>query len=73
MPRKSVARFDMQVLFLIFAAYLMVAAPSVSQAASGAEIDAAVDVALHSFESQIPGARELAIKSAELPRLVVIR
>jgi lipid-binding SYLF domain-containing protein len=64
MPRKSLARFHMRVLVLIFAAYLMVAAPSVSQAASGPEIDTAVDATLHSFESQIPGARELAIKSA---------
>jgi lipid-binding SYLF domain-containing protein len=51
-------------LFALFAAYLTVAAPSAGEAASAVEIDAAVDATLHSFEGQIPGARELAIKAA---------
>ena len=48
----------------LFAAYLTVAAPSISHAASAAAIDADVNATLHSFEDQIPGARELAIKAA---------
>jgi lipid-binding SYLF domain-containing protein len=50
-------------LFLI-AVVAISAAPPRSKAASTAEIDAAVDATLRSFESQIPGARELAIKAA---------
>jgi lipid-binding SYLF domain-containing protein len=42
----------------------MVAGPSHSEAASAAEIDADVNAALTSFESQIVGARELASKAA---------
>jgi lipid-binding SYLF domain-containing protein len=42
----------------------MVAGPSRSEAASAAEIDADVNAALTSFESQIVGARELASKAA---------
>jgi len=42
----------------------MVAAPSRSEAATGPEIDADVNAALTSFESQIRGARELASKAA---------
>ena len=37
---------------------------SESNAATASEIDAAVDSTLRSFESQIPGARELAVKAA---------
>jgi lipid-binding SYLF domain-containing protein len=42
----------------------MVALPSRSEAASASEIDADVNAALTSFESQIRGARELASKAA---------
>jgi lipid-binding SYLF domain-containing protein len=38
--------------------------PSTGDAASGPEIDVGVDNTLHSFESQIPGARELGQKAA---------
>ncbi|MGC2410405.1 MAG: YSC84-related protein [Methyloceanibacter sp.] len=40
------------------------AAPPRSEAAAAADIDADVDATLHSFESQIGGARELANKAA---------
>jgi lipid-binding SYLF domain-containing protein len=42
----------------------IVAGPSRSEAATGPEIDANVNAALTSFESQIVGARELAAKAA---------
>jgi lipid-binding SYLF domain-containing protein len=45
-------------------ALAMAAAPYRSEAASGPEIDAAVNTALQSFEMQIVGARELANKAA---------
>jgi len=48
----------------LIAMLAMVAAPSRSEAASAAEIDADVNAALTSFESQIGGARELAAKAA---------
>ena len=38
--------------------------PSTGDATSGPEIDVGVDNTLHSFESQIPGARELGQKAA---------
>jgi lipid-binding SYLF domain-containing protein len=50
-------------LFLI-AVFAISAAPPRSEAASAAEIDADVDATLHSFEAQVQGARELAIKAA---------
>jgi lipid-binding SYLF domain-containing protein len=49
---------------LLMALHLTVVAPAKSKAASATEIDANVDAALSSFESQIQGARELAIKAA---------
>ena len=55
----------MRALSLIFVAlHLTVVASAESDAASAPEIDAAVDATLRSFESQVPGARELAIKAA---------
>ena len=55
----------MRALSLIFVAlHLTVVAPAESDAASAPEIDAAVDATLRSFESQVPSARELAIKAA---------
>jgi hypothetical protein len=42
----------------------MIAAPPRGEAATGPEIDADVNAALTSFESQIRGARELASKAA---------
>ena len=48
----------------LIAMLAMVALPSRSEAASAAEIDADVNAALTSFESQIGGARELASKAA---------
>jgi hypothetical protein len=50
---------------ILIAMLAMVAAPARSEAASAAEIDADVNAALTSFESQIGGARELASKAAE--------
>jgi lipid-binding SYLF domain-containing protein len=50
-------------LFLI-AVVAISAAPRGSKAASAAEIDADVDATLNSFEAQVQGARELAIKAA---------
>ena len=50
-------------LFLI-AVVAISAAPPRSEAASTAEIDADVDATLQSFEAQVQGARELAIKAA---------
>ena len=47
-------------VLVLFAIHLTVAAPSMSEAASAAAIDADVDATLHSFESQIPGARRCA-------------
>ena len=49
---------------ILIAMLAMVAAPARSEAASAAEIDADVNAALTSFESQIGGARELASKAA---------
>jgi hypothetical protein len=49
-------------LFLI-AVFAISAAPPRSEAASTAEIYAEVDATLQSFEAQIQGARELAIKA----------
>ena len=55
----------MRALSLIFVAlHLTVLASAESDAASAPEIDAAVDATLRSFESQVPGARELAVKAA---------
>ncbi len=55
----------MRALSLIFVAlHLTVVVSAKSDAASAPEIDAAVDATLESFESQVPGARELAIKAA---------
>ena len=55
----------MRALSLIFVAlHLAVVASAESDAASAPEIDAAVDATLRSFEGQVPGARELAIKAA---------
>jgi len=48
----------------LIAILAMAALPSRSEAASAAEIDADVNAALTSFESQIGGARELASKAA---------
>jgi lipid-binding SYLF domain-containing protein len=50
-------------LFLI-AVFAISAAPPRSEAGSTAEIDADVDATLNSFEAQVQGARELAIKAA---------
>jgi lipid-binding SYLF domain-containing protein len=50
-------------MFVLFA-YLTVAAPSVSEAASAAVIDADADATLHSFVRQNPGAQELGNKAA---------
>jgi len=47
---------------LLALALTMLACPR-SEAASGPEIDAAVDTTLRSVESQVAGARELAIKA----------
>jgi lipid-binding SYLF domain-containing protein len=41
-----------------------IAAPRIGQAASAAEIEADANDTLHSFVSQVPGARELAAKAA---------
>jgi lipid-binding SYLF domain-containing protein len=49
---------------LLMALQLTVVAPAKSEAASASEIDANVDATLRSFESQIQGARELAVKAA---------
>ena len=43
---------------------LTVVAPPRSEGASAPEIDVDVDATLHSFENQVQGARELAIKAA---------
>jgi lipid-binding SYLF domain-containing protein len=48
----------------LIAMLAMVALPARSEAASAAEIDADVNAALTSFESQIVGARDLASKAA---------
>ena len=48
----------------LIAMLAMVAGPSRGEAATGPEIDADVNAALTSFESQIVGARELASKAA---------
>ena len=50
-------------VILLALALTMLACPR-TEAASAPEIDAAVDATLRSFESQITGARELAIKAA---------
>ena len=52
------------ICLLLFASLATIVAPARSDAASGAAIDADVDATLHSFESQIAGARELANKAA---------
>jgi len=49
---------------ILLALNLTVVAPPRSEGASAPEIDADVDATLHSFESQVQGARELAIKAA---------
>ena len=49
---------------LILTMLAMVAGPSRGESATGPEIDADVNAALTSFESQIVGARELASKAA---------
>jgi lipid-binding SYLF domain-containing protein len=52
------------ICLILIAIIAISAAPPRSEAASAAEIDADVDATLHSFESQIGGARELANKAA---------
>jgi lipid-binding SYLF domain-containing protein len=52
------------ICFILIVMIAISAAPPRSEAASAAEIDADVDATLHSFESQIGGARELANKAA---------
>jgi lipid-binding SYLF domain-containing protein len=54
----------LRVLLPILMAMLVMAAPARSEAATAAEIDADVDKTLHSFESQIRGARGLATNAA---------
>jgi lipid-binding SYLF domain-containing protein len=49
---------------ILMALHLTVILSAKSEAASAPEIDAAVDTTLRNFESQIQGARELAIKAA---------
>jgi len=57
----SALRLPLAVLLAIVVA---MAVPAQSEAATAAEIDADVDRTLHSFESQIRGARELAVNAA---------
>ena len=52
------------ICLFMFALITTIVAPASSHAASGAAIDADVDATLHSFESQIAAARELANKAA---------
>jgi lipid-binding SYLF domain-containing protein len=52
------------ICFILIVMIAISAAPPRSEAASAPEIDADVDATLHSFESQIGGARELANKAA---------
>ena len=54
----------LQVLLPVLMAMLVMAAPARCKAATAAEIDADVDKTLHSFESQVRGARELATNAA---------
>jgi len=49
---------------ILLALHLTVVAAPRSEAASACEIDADVNATLHSFERQILGSRELAIKAA---------
>jgi lipid-binding SYLF domain-containing protein len=49
---------------ILFAAMLVAATPSRSEAASAAEIDADVNKTFHSFVDQVAGARELGKKAA---------
>jgi lipid-binding SYLF domain-containing protein len=49
---------------ILLALNLTVVAPPTSEAASASEIDVDVEATIHSFERQIQGARELAIKAA---------
>ena len=51
-------------LAVLISVVVATAAPVRSQAATAAEIDADVDRTLHSFESQIKGARELAVNAS---------
>jgi lipid-binding SYLF domain-containing protein len=51
-------------LMVLLAIVVAMGSPARSEAATAAEIDADVDRTLHSFESQIRGARELAVNAA---------
>jgi lipid-binding SYLF domain-containing protein len=51
---------------ILITMHAIVAAPLRSEAASAAEIDADVNATLHSFDSQIRGARELGNKAAAI-------
>lgn len=52
------------VWLIVISLHLIVAVPSISLAASAAEIDADVDATFRSFVDQVPGARELGKKAA---------
>ena len=54
----------LQVLLRVLIAVLVMGAPARCKASTAAEIDADVDKTLHSFESQVRGARELATNAA---------
>jgi lipid-binding SYLF domain-containing protein len=53
-------------LLILIAMHAIVAAPPRGEAATAAEIDADVNATLHSFDSQIQGARELGNKAAAI-------